>query len=142
MGNAVEGLAGSVLWHLAERADWEAAQASGRYDRSTRGASLAKVGFVHCSYPDQLAGVVAAGYADTAGDYVILELDREELESAGVSVRDEPADPQDPGSPLFPHAYGPLPVGLVRAVREVRVEHGVLLDPGDGAGSAGHGPSR
>lgn len=124
MGSAV----GSVLWHLAEHADWVAAQASGSYDRSTRGASLAEVGFVHCSYPDQLAGVVAALYAEVVGDFVILELDRGDLEAAGVSVRDEPADPRDPDAPLFPHAYGPLPVRLVRSVRPVRVEHGVLVE--------------
>lgn len=125
-----------MLWHLAERADWVAAQETGSYERSTRGASLAEVGFIHCSFPDQLAGVVAAVYADAVGDYVILELDRGELESAGVSVRDEPVEAGDQASPLFPHAYGPLPVRLVRAVRPVRVQHGVLVDPGGPASGA------
>lgn len=114
------------LWHLAETADWERARLTGSYERSTRGASLEEVGFVHCSYPAQLPGVVAAFYADAAGDYVLLELDRDLLEGAGSPVRDEPGDPGDPGSPLFPHVYGPVPVLAVRRTRPARVLDGIL----------------
>lgn len=116
----------TTLWHLAEVSDWERAKDTGSYDRSTRGASLEEVGFVHCSAPEQLPRVVAFVYADVAGDYVILELDREQLESAGLEVRDEPADPGDPDSERFPHVYGALPVGAVSGVLPARVDHGVL----------------
>lgn len=118
----------TTLWHLAETAHWAQARACGSYEQSTRGACLADVGFVHCSYPMQLPGVVAAFYADAAatGDYVLLELDRELLEAAGSPVRDEPGNPDDPASPLFPHVYGPIPVAAVTGTRQARVLHGAL----------------
>ena len=88
------------LWHLAEGADWAAATRTGWYERSTRGQSLAEVGFVHCSYPDQLAGVAAAFYAD-AGDLVLLRIDPARV----------PAEIRVEGG--FPHVYGPIPVAAV-----------------------------
>jgi uncharacterized protein (DUF952 family) len=90
------------LWHLAERADWQDAQRTGSYERSTRGLSLAQVGFVHCSEPHQLAGVAAAFYADT-DDLVLLRIDPDRL-PAEIRVEDG-----------FPHIYGPIPVTAVTA---------------------------
>ncbi|MFC7403710.1 DUF952 domain-containing protein [Georgenia alba] len=115
-----------AMWHLAEKADWEAARATGRYERSTRGASVVDVGFVHCSYPEQLGDVVAAVYADVVDDFVVLELDREALETGGTPVRDEPGDPSDPSSPLYPHVYGPIPVSAVAQVLPAHVDRGRL----------------
>jgi uncharacterized protein (DUF952 family) len=92
----------SELWHLAEDPKWTEAVRTGSYQRSTRGQSLAEVGFVHCSYPEQLAGVAAAFYAD-AGDLVLLRID-----PAGV-----PAEIRVEGG--FPHVYGPIPVAAVTA---------------------------
>ena len=88
------------LWHIAERADWTVAEQAGAYDRSTRGLSLAEAGFVHCSYPDQAAGVAAAFYAD-ADDLVLLRIDPDRL----------PAEVRVEGG--FPHVYGPVPVTAV-----------------------------
>lgn len=118
----------TTLWHLAETADWAQARSRGTYEQSTRGASLADVGYVHCSYPEQLPGVVAGFYADAAaaGDYVLLEVDRDLLEAAGSPVRDEPGNPDDPASPLFPHVYGPIPVSTVTATRRAQVRDGIL----------------
>src|SRR3954471_20051564 len=90
------------LWHLAERAEWQDAQATGSYERSTRGLSLAEVGFVHCSYPHQLAGGAAAFYAD-ATDLVLLRIDPAAV-PAEIRVEDG-----------FPHVYGPIPVAAVTA---------------------------
>ncbi len=115
-----------TLWHLAEPDDWMAAQATGSYEGSTRGAALTEVGFVHCSYPDQLPAVVSALYADATGEFVVLELDRQRLEQAGSPVREEPGDPQDPASPLFPHVYGPIPVSAVERVLPAWVNDGRL----------------
>ncbi|MFK5632989.1 MULTISPECIES: DUF952 domain-containing protein [unclassified Ornithinimicrobium] len=117
---------GRPFWHLAERAHWEAALRTGRYDRSTRGATLAEVGFVHCSYPEQLPGVVKAFHARATEELVVLELDPQRLVDLGVEVRDEPGDPQDPGSPLFPHVFGPLPVTAVVRTRPAAVDRGWL----------------
>ena len=106
------------LWHLAERADWDAARAAGTYERSTRGLSLAEVGFVHCSRPDQLAGVAAACYAD-ADDLVLLRIDPDRI-PAEIRVEDG-----------FPHVYGPIPVAAVTAAEPLRRDAaGQLLLPG------------
>lgn len=91
------------LWHIAERADWTAAREAGAYERSTRGLGLAEVGFVHCSYPDQAAGVAAAFYADV-DDLVLLRIDPALV----------PAEIRVEGG--FPHVYGPIPVTAVTAI--------------------------
>ncbi|WP_413451208.1 DUF952 domain-containing protein [Georgenia phoenicis] len=80
----------TTIWHLAEPAEWAAAQAAGSYRGSTRGTSLEQVGYVHCSSPQQLPAVVAAVYADMTADLVVLELDRDLLKAAGSPVRDGP----------------------------------------------------
>lgn len=113
----------SDLWHLAERAHWDEARATGWYERSTRGLSLADEGFVHCSYPDQLAGVAARYYAD-AGDLVLLRIDPVRVPA---EVRVEAG---------FPHVYGPIPVAAVTAATPVgRDAAGQLLLPGDVTGT-------
>lgn len=120
----------TTLWHLAGSADWQAAQVAGSYERSTRGASLEEVGFVHCSYPEQLPSVVSTLYSDTIGEFVVLELDRQRLEQAGSPVRDEPANPGDPTSPLYPHVYGPIPVSAFTRALSAQVDHGSLIVEG------------
>jgi uncharacterized protein (DUF952 family) len=135
------------LWHLAERRDWEAALRSGSYDRSTRGATLAQVGFIHASFPEQLPGVVRLHYAKVEEPLVVLEIDPGALAAAGVDVRLELGDPGDPASPLFPHLYGALPVTAVTRTRPAAVEKGWLeLGPWQGRGAGGpdlsHGGGR
>ncbi|MGC0271787.1 DUF952 domain-containing protein [Pseudactinotalea sp. Z1739] len=128
----------TTIWHLAEPEYWQAAQESGWYDRSTRGATLDQVGFVHCSSPDQLARVAEAGYADVSGDLLVLEVDRAGLDRAGSPVRYEPGDPDDPASELFPHVYGPIPVTAVVRMIPARIDRGRLhLAPAGSGESAG-----
>ncbi|WP_151524258.1 DUF952 domain-containing protein [Serinicoccus kebangsaanensis] len=129
---------GVAVWHLAERDAWEAALTSGRYDRSTRGGSLAEVGFVHASRPDQLPAVARALYAGAEEELVVLEIDPAVLADHGVEVRVEPGDPSDPDSEHFPHLYGAVPVAAVARLRPARVDRGWLeLGPWEpvGAGS-------
>ncbi|WMY78594.1 DUF952 domain-containing protein [Citricoccus sp. I39-566] len=122
------------LQHIAEAADWERALKSGFYDRSTRGASIEQVGFLHASDgPDQVATVLDAVYAGATGPLVLLTLDRAVLHRSGLRVMLEPGDPQRPDGEWFPHVYGgPIPVDAVAdVVPVVRAAPG-----GPGAGAA------
>lgn len=128
------------FWHLAEEEHWRAALDSGRYERSTPGATLSEVGFIHGSYPEQLPAVVKAHYARHTGSLVVLEIDPAALRRAGVDVRLEPGDPVDPGSTRYPHVYGALPVAAVTRTRPAAVEKG-WLDLGPWAPSPGSAPA-
>lgn len=99
------------LLHLTEPALWEAALASGRYEGSTRGRTLADEGFIHCSLPEQLPAVAALVYGDFTGPLVVLVIDPELVDAP---LRYEaPA----PGAERYPHLYGPLPTCAVVDVR-------------------------
>ena len=39
-----------AIFHVATRAEWEAADAVGSYQMSTKGATLDQVGFIHASW--------------------------------------------------------------------------------------------
>jgi uncharacterized protein (DUF952 family) len=99
---------GRIL-HAALPADWADARLGGSYAVSTRGSSLADVGFIHTSTERQLPGVLDFAYADL-DHLMLLVLDIEALEAAGSPVRwdDVPGAP-DP----FPHIYGPVPTTVV-----------------------------
>ena len=99
------------LYHLALRQDWQAAQAEGAYRLSTRGRSLQEVGFVHLSQAHQVEATAGRFYSDVpAGELLLLTIEPQRLQEAGLEVRFEPA----PGSgELFPHLYGPLPLQAV-----------------------------
>lgn len=88
------------------------------HDRSTLGASVREVGFVHCSRGlEQALGVVDRFYAQVSEPIVLLHIDEAAQPAAGLSVIAEHADPIDPTSAVFPHIYsGPLPVGAVAEV--------------------------
>ena len=93
------------LFHLALEQDWLHAQSSGAYTVSTRGLSLAEVGFIHLSWREQVIDTFERFYAD-AGPIRLLEIDPQLLRSP---LR---ADSIPTGS-VFPHLYGPLPVTAV-----------------------------
>src|SRR5690606_15849266 len=96
------------LLHLAIRAEWDAAREAGEpYRRSTRGASLDEVGFIHLSYPHQLATVANAIYADCPDPLCVLVLDPAALTSSVIE--------EDVAGQLFPHCYGPIDLAAVAA---------------------------
>jgi uncharacterized protein (DUF952 family) len=109
------------LLHLALASDWERALDRGSYDISTRGATVAEVGFLHASFPEQLAATAARFYADVDEPLVVLVLRSERLEAAGIDVRLE-----DVGGETFPHVYAALPVSLVDDVRPATITSGIL----------------
>ncbi|TNY37854.1 DUF952 domain-containing protein [Thermomonospora catenispora] len=101
-----------AIFHVARRSDWEAARAAGRpYAMSTRGRTLAEVGFVHCAASgEQVAGVLERFYRDVPPEDLVLLV----IDPAGLDVRYEPAEGE-----LFPHVYGAVPVESVIDVRSV-----------------------
>lgn len=100
------------IFHLALPDEWAAAVATGSYERSTRGRSLADEGFVHASFRHQLAGVANGFYADL-DELVLLEIDPAAL---GAEVRLEPI----PSGAEFPHVYGPIPLAAVASTTIMR----------------------
>jgi glutathione S-transferase len=103
-----------LIFHIAEPADWEAARDAGTFTRSTRGQSLDEVGFIHCSQPHQVKGVLDAFYADIDHDLVLLVIDTDRLTSPW-QLDDVPgaADP-------FPHVNGPLDIDAVAETLPLR----------------------
>jgi glutathione S-transferase len=99
------------IFHIATVADWEAAQVVGDYRVSTLGRSLEQEGFLHASHADQWQAVYDAFYAGLDEPLVLLEIDPGLL---GVPVVEEAPPGTDK---VFPHIYGPLPVGAVVGTR-------------------------
>jgi uncharacterized protein (DUF952 family) len=95
------GLGGEIL-HITTRAEWEAAQSSGRYAPP----SLAAEGFIHFSDAAQVARVAAARFAGVP-DLVLLRVPVDRLDAP---LRYETSDA---GAERFPHLYGPLDVAAV-----------------------------
>ncbi|WP_252439932.1 GNAT family N-acetyltransferase [Pseudonocardia humida] len=100
------------LLHLVTIEQWRAAVAAG----VLAPPSLAQVGFVHLSTPEQVH-LPASRMFPGRPDLWLLVLDPDRL---GVEVRYEPGLPTDPASMLFPHAYGSIPLGAVTAVLPYR----------------------
>ena len=94
------------IFHLTTTSEWSAAQARGLYERSTRGQSLKEVGFIHCSFLDQVERVADFVYAG-AVELLLLVIDAARVPS---EIRNENLDG---GAELFPHIYGPLPTAAV-----------------------------
>jgi uncharacterized protein (DUF952 family) len=98
----------ATIFHIALAAEWEAARASGEYTTSTRGRTLAEVGFVHCSRADQWTKVRDAFYGDVTEPLVLLQIDTDVLD---VPVVEEPGEPGS--GETFPHVYGRIPAAAV-----------------------------
>lgn len=103
------------LLHLCTPTEWRAAQAAG----SIAPPSLAEVGFVHLSTPDQVELPAQRLFAGRE-DMLLLALDPAALDRAGIEVRWEPGVPGDPESMRFPHAYGAIPAAAVQTVLAYR----------------------
>jgi len=112
------------LFHLAIDVDWiDALQTDGRYRTSTVGRALGEVGFVHCSFAEQVQATADRFYPGRR-DVLLLAIDPTRLD---VPVRVERA----PGSgERFPHVYGAISVDAVVWAQPVPLGPDGLLDLG------------
>lgn len=93
------------IYHVATLADWQHAKELGTYTRSTYGASLDDVGFIHGARREQVAGVVTEHYAEVGEPILVLEIETDLL--------DVPWREDEVAGEAFPHIYGPLDVRTV-----------------------------
>ena len=94
--------------HLCGATEWTTASVG----CELRPPSLAEVGFVHLSTPQQVHLPANRLYAGRH-DLVLLYLNPDLLESPVIW---EPGVPTDPDAMLFPHLYGPLPAKAVTRI--------------------------
>ena len=84
------------IYHVVIREEWESTANESFFEAK----SLSSEGFIHCSYADQLEGVLERYFTD-AREVFILHLDANRLTSPLVS------EPSTNGEP-YPHIYGPI----------------------------------
>lgn len=99
-----------TLLHLCTHDEWTIARDAG--ERCP--PSLAEVGFVHLSAPNQVHLPANRLYSGRT-DMVLLWCDPARLDA---EVRWEPGVPGDPEAMRFPHLYGPLPATAVTSVTD------------------------
>ncbi len=97
-----------MLYHLAVDGTWRSDEP---YAWSMPGVPLADVGFVHCSFADQVDATYERWYAGRT-DLVLLTVDPARLTSP-VRVEDG-----------FPHVFGPIDAAAVVAVEPFRPSTG------------------
>jgi 2-haloacid dehalogenase len=103
----------AAVFHVTERAHWNAALNDGDFPWSSRGLTYQQQGFVHCSFSDQVQGVIENIYLDVPSrDLVILELDPRLLDVPVI------VEEVAPGT-AYPHLFGPLPLASVTEVYEL-----------------------
>jgi uncharacterized protein (DUF952 family)/uncharacterized glyoxalase superfamily protein PhnB len=108
-----------ILFHIARRGDWEAAQRVGAYRISTLNLTLEQQGFIHLSFARQVRGVADRFYTGVDEPLVLLSIDPSKLTAPVVTEPAEGSDEQ------FPHLYGELVVDAVRRVTPYAAdEHG------------------
>ena len=105
-----------IIYHIALQSDWHAAKVLGEYRISTRGRTLEDEGFIHASYPDQVAGVAKAFYRGVGQPLVLLSVETSLLDSDVI------AENTGGGIELFPHVYGPIAASAVVSADPLELE--------------------
>lgn len=103
-------MASMLVYHIVLPEVWDEAKTRTFYEAD----SLDSEGFIHCSYADQLDGVIDRYYAE-AGKIVILSIDTDKLTSTLVS------EPSTGGEP-YPHIYGQINTDSIVGVEERTVD--------------------
>lgn len=97
------------IFHIAEKARWQAAELAGSYAQSTLGRTLDEEGFIHASRADQVEDTLRRFYTGVTEPLVLLAIDTEKLTS--------PWREEQVGEDTFPHIHGPLNPSAVVEVR-------------------------
>lgn len=108
------------IYKILPRTEWEAAQATGRFEGSV--VDLAD-GFIHFSAADQAEETARRYFAGQADLFVLVV----EAEALSEALKWEPSR----GGALFPHLFGPLPCGQVIEARPAPLKSDGLPDLGD-----------
>lgn len=95
------------IYHIALPEIWEKVGRDGFYEPE----GLAVEGFIHCSFADQIEGVLGR-YFHNADKVTILKIDVDKLSAKLVSEHST-------NDELYPHVYGPINADAVTSV-EVR----------------------
>lgn len=95
----------AIIYHMCRAEEWQAAQETGLYPGSSQDRAD---GFIHFSTAAQVKESAAKHRAGQDG-LLLLAVDAHAL---GDALKWETSR----GGQLFPHLYGPLPVGAVVAV--------------------------
>ena len=111
-------MSSAPVHHLVDADAWAEALRTGAYRWSTLGRTLEEEGFVHCSTPGQLAGVLGRYYAEHDRDLVLLTIDPDRLAAPLVWEVGNHVTGEE-----FPHVYGPLTPDAVVATRVLHPPH-------------------
>ncbi|MGD9996202.1 MAG: DUF952 domain-containing protein [Ilumatobacteraceae bacterium] len=101
-----------MIFHIADRDRWLAAQSDGRYTASTIGRELDEEGFIHLSTYEQVPGVLERYYQGVA-NLVLLHIDESLLDAPLRFERVGDATEE------FPHLYGPLNTDAVVETEDI-----------------------
>ena len=110
----------SLIYKILTAAEWETAQAAGRFDGS---AVDLKDGYIHFSTATQAQETARRHFHGVAG-LVVLAI---EAVTLGAALKWEPSR----GGDLFPHLYEPLDPALVIAVSKAPLGADGVPDLGD-----------
>lgn len=103
----------AIIYKICTTAEWAEAERNGSFDGSA--ADVAD-GFIHFSTAAQAEETAAKHFAGET-DLVLVAVDAAVL---GPALKWEPSR----GGDLFPHLYGPLPVGAARWVKRLPLAGG------------------
>lgn len=92
-----------LIYHIVEKEVWDALE-SELYSP----VGLEREGFIHCSFKEQLSGVIERYYA-RGSELAVLEIDPQYLMSRVVN---EPSTNEE----IYPHIYGQINLSAVVAV--------------------------
>ncbi|MDB5178820.1 MAG: hypothetical protein JWN01_763 [Patescibacteria group bacterium] len=103
---------------------WQQALKAGQYTQSTVDSTLAEVGFIHCSFPDQTLEIANRRFINRDG-LVLLLIDEDKVKPP---IKHEGALSGRAGT--FPHIYGPLNVDAVYAtILLEKDKEGMFVEP-------------